>query len=308
MRRTKIVATLGPKSDSPEMIEKLILAGVNVFRLNFSHGTHAEHAERVKHIRDISHRLDCAVGILQDLQGPKIRTGNFPDGIDSVTLVEGQQFVITTDEQVLGDAQRVCTVYDALPTDVRPGDRILLSDGLLELKVLSTTHQEVITTVVTGGELRARQGINLPGVKVSAPSLTDKDKEDLLFGLSLEVDFVAISFVRKPQDILDVKSIIAAADKDTPVIAKLEKPEAIDHLEDILDVVDGVMVARGDLGVEMPLEQVPPIQKRIIREANQRAIPVITATQMLESMIENPRPTRAEASDVANAIFDGTDA
>ena len=306
MRRTKIVATLGPASDSSEMIEALIEAGVNVFRLNFSHGSHDEHARRIARIRAASARLDRAIGLLQDLQGPKIRTGTFTE-VDSVKLVEGATFTITN-RPVPGDKTIVSTIYEALPRDVKPGDRILLSDGLLELRVESTTETDVVCTVIQGGELRERQGINLPGVNVSAPSLTEKDIEDLEFGLAQDVDFIALSFVRRAADVKALRERITAAGKDIQIIAKIEKPEAVQNLEEILDVVDGVMVARGDLGVEMPLEQVPLIQKRIIEQANRRSLPVITATQMLESMISNPRPTRAEASDVANAILDGTHA
>jgi pyruvate kinase len=306
MRRTKIVATIGPASGSPEMIARLRAAGMDVARLNFSHGTHEDHARRIALLRAAAQQADCPLTILQDLQGPKIRTGALEDG-KPVQLRAGDRFDITTHE-IVGTAGRVSTTYTALPSDVRPGDRILLSDGLIELHVIDTTSDDVHTEVVFGGELRENQGINLPGVDVSAPALTEKDIADLEFGLAQDVDYVAISFVRRAADVQDVKARIAAAGKTTPVIAKIEKPEALNELAAILDVADGIMVARGDLGVEMPPEQVPVVQKQLIEAANLAGIPVITATQMLDSMIRNPRPTRAEASDVANAIIDGTDA
>lgn len=306
MRRTKIVATIGPSSSTPEIIARLLDAGVDVARLNFSHGTHEEHAERIEMLRAATRAAERPLAILQDLQGPKIRTGQLVDD-KPVQLVPGTRFTITTKE-VIGTAERVSTTYTALPHDVQPGDRILLSDGLIELRVIESTDDEVHTEVVFGGALREQQGINLPGVQVSAPALTPKDVADLEFGLAHDVDYVAISFVRRAADILDIKARIAAAGKATPVIAKIEKPEALNDLAAILEAADAIMVARGDLGVEMPAEHVPVVQKQLIEAANRAAIPVITATQMLDSMIRNPRPTRAEASDVANAIIDGTDA
>ncbi len=306
MRRTKIVATLGPATSTPERIAGLIRAGMNVARLNFSHGTHAEHAARIAMVRRAAAEAGRHVAILQDLQGPKIRTGPLENG-QPVELVAGQRFVITT-EPIVGNANRVSTTYRALPLDVRPHDRILLSDGLIELVVISHTDTEVETEVVHGGRLREHQGINLPGVRVSAPAATEKDFVDLAFGLEQGVDYVALSFVRRASDVREVKEFIRRAGKQTPVIAKIERPEALDVLPEILAEADGIMVARGDLGVEMPPERVPIVQKQIIAAANQAMLPVITATQMLESMIHNPRPTRAEASDVANAILDGTDA
>ncbi len=306
MRRTKIVATLGPATSTPERIAGLIRAGMNVARLNFSHGTHAEHAARIAMVRRAAAEAGRHVAILQDLQGPKIRTGPLVNG-QPVELVAGQRFVITT-EPVIGDAQRVSTTYRALPLDVRPRDRILLSDGLIELVVINHTDTDIETEVVHGGKLREHQGINLPGVRVSAPAATEKDLADLAFGLEQGVDFVALSFVRRASDVREVKEFIRRAGKQTPVIAKIERPEALEVLPEILAEADGIMVARGDLGVEMPPERVPIVQKQIIAAANQAMLPVITATQMLESMIHNPRPTRAEASDVANAILDGTDA
>ncbi|HEY1015239.1 MAG TPA: pyruvate kinase [Herpetosiphonaceae bacterium] len=306
MRRTKIVATLGPASNNEERITELVNAGMNVARLNFSHGTHADHAALVRTIRSISIKLNKPIAILQDLQGPKIRTGRLVDK-KPIPLQSGEQFVITT-EEIVGGPGKVSTTYKHLPHDCKAGDRILLSDGLIELRVRETSDTEVVTEVVTGGNLRENQGINLPGVAVSAPAMTDKDREDLIFGLHEGVDYIAISFVRKASDVEMVKQQIAAAGHKTPVIAKIEKPEAVADIEAIVAVSDGIMVARGDLGVELPAEQVPLIQKRIIAAANREGVPVITATQMLESMIVNPRPTRAEASDVANAILDGTDA
>ena len=306
MRRSKIVVTLGPASASRERIRELIEAGMDVARLNFSHGTHADHAAWIALVRDEAARSGRSVGILQDLQGPKIRTGELR-GDKPVQLKPGQFLTITTDP-IEGDAQRISTSYEQLAHDVRAGDRILISDGLIGLRVQRTTATEVITEVLYGGELRPRQGIDLPGVEISTEAVTEKDLIDLHFGLEQGVDWIALSFVRRAEDLLALKRAIAEAGQDTPVIAKLEKPEALDALPEILQVSDGVMVARGDLGVEMPPERVPMAQKRIIVAANRGAIPVITATQMLQSMIEDPQPTRAEVSDVANAILDGSDA
>ncbi|MGI9059850.1 MAG: pyruvate kinase [Ktedonobacteraceae bacterium] len=315
MRHTKIVCTIGPASNSEERIEQLMRAGMNVARLNFSHGTQNDHAIVIERVRSISARLGCAVAILQDLQGPKIRTGQLKDG-QPVMLVDGTETTITT-RPIIGDADMFATTYQPLPQDVKVGDRILLDDGLLELRVLAHNETDVRCLVVHGGLLKEHKGINLPGVAVSAPALTEKDRDDLKFGVLHKVDYVALSFVRKPEDVVEAKQLIKQyqaelnAGKLTqigiPLIAKLEKPEAVARLDEILDVVDGVMVARGDLGVEMAPEKVPLIQKRIINRCNDLGLPVITATQMLESMITNPRPTRAEASDVANAILDGTD-
>jgi len=306
MRRTKIVATIGPACHSSDIIARLLDAGMDVARLNFSHGTHEEHAQRIAILRATAEDRDRPLAIIQDLQGPKIRTGALIKG-QPVQLIPGQRFDITT-RDVPGTAACVSTTYTALPHDVRPGDRILLSDGLIELRVLATTDDEVRTEVVFGGELREHQGINLPGVNVSAPALTVKDAADLDFGLTQGIDYVAISFVRRAADVQQVKQRIAATGNPIPVIAKIEKPEALDDLAGILEAADAIMVARGDLGVEMPAERVPLVQKQLIEAANALGVPVITATQMLDSMIRNPRPTRAEASDVANAIIDGTDA
>lgn len=306
MRRARIVATLGPASSSPDIIEELIRAGMSVARLNFSHGNHETHLKALKNIREISKKLKVPVAVLQDLQGVKIRTGTLKDR-NPVKLSEGDQFVITT-SKVEGNASIVSTSYSDLPRDVRPDDRILLSDGLIELVVESISETEVICRVVSGGLLRENQGVNIPGAEITAPALTEKDLEDLEFGIQNKVDYIALSFVRRPEDVLQLKEKLAEKKADIPIIAKLEKPSAIESLDSILDVCEGVMVARGDLGVEMSPEKVPIIQKKVIWSANRKNRLVITATQMLESMIHNPRPTRAEASDVANAVFDGTDA
>jgi pyruvate kinase len=305
-RHSKIVCTIGPASRSPRMIRKLLEAGMDVARLNFSHGTHDEHAQTFGHLREAAAHLKKPLAILADLQGPKIRTGILAGG-GSVLLRAGQRFVITT-SKVLGDSTRVSTTFRPLPNEVKAGNRILLSDGLIELFVESVKGQEVVCQVANGGLLGENKGINLPGIKLHVPALTEKDREDLRFALKLDADYIAVSFVRHPDDVLLAKSLIKRAKKDTPVIAKLEKPEAIENLDAILGVSDAVMVARGDLGVEMSPEKVPVVQKNIISRAREFRRPVITATQMLESMTQNPRPTRAEASDVANAIFDGSDA
>jgi len=305
-RHSKIVCTIGPATRSPRMIRKLIAAGMDVARLNFSHGTHQEHAQSIVMLRDAATEYKKPLAILADLQGPKIRTGPLAGG-GTVLLRAGQKFVITV-AKVLGDSTRVNTTFQPLPREVKSGDRILLSDGLIELRVEKTTRSEVICQVVNGGVLGEHKGINLPGVKLHVPAITEKDRVDLRFALSQGADYIAASFVRRAEDVHLAKELVRRVKKDTPVIVKLEKPEAIDNLEQILPVSDGVMVARGDLGVEMNPEQVPVVQKNIIARAREFRRPVITATQMLESMTENPRPTRAEASDVANAIFDGTDA
>jgi pyruvate kinase len=305
-RKAKIVCTIGPASASPKMIEDLLRLGMDVARLNFSHGTHAQHARVAEALRKASGRQQKTVAILADLSGPKIRTGGLEGG-KPVLLRAGQRFTITTAQRA-GGADGVSTTYRRLPREVRKGDRILLADGLIELRVLGVRGAEVRCRVVNGGELGEKKGINLPGVKMKVGSLTPKDRKDLAFALGIGADYIALSFVRSAKDVRAAKAAIARAGKNTPVIAKLEKPEAIENLEGILDVADGVMVARGDLGVEMSPEKVPIVQKRIIARAREHRIPVITATQMLESMTQNPRPTRAEASDVANAILDGSDA
>jgi pyruvate kinase len=305
MRRAKIVCTLGPASREPAFIGHLIDEGMNVARINFSHGDRADHARTLRAVREEADKRDRPVAVLQDLQGPKIRVGRFARG--EVELEPGADFVITT-RDVVGDDKQVSTTYPGLPRDVKPGDTLLLDDGLLQLEVDRTEGPDVMTRVLVGGTLKNSKGINLPGIAISAPALTDKDRADLAFGLDLGVDFVALSFVRSPEDVKEAVGLCTQGHRRVPVIAKLEKPEAVARLEEIIDAADGVMVARGDLGVEMGPEKVPLIQKRAIEEANRRGKLVITATQMLESMIVSQRPTRAEASDVANAVLDGTDA
>lgn len=304
-RKTKIVATVGPVSSSPKMIRKLMKAGVDIFRLNFSHGENSQKLELIHTIRKVSDSLGRQAGILADLQGPKIRTGKMAG--EGMVLAKGQEVVITTDD-VLGRDGLIPTIYRSLPHDVHSGSRILLDDGLLELRVVALEGERVRCLVVSGGLLKNNKGINLPGVNVSAPCLTEKDLIDLDFALEADVDFIALSFVRTAEDIEEIKHIIASKGKDTPVVAKIEKPEALRNFKKILAVTDAVMVARGDLGVEIEPEKVPIYQKKIILACNRAGKPVITATQMLDSMIRNPRPTRAETSDVANAIIDGTDA
>jgi pyruvate kinase len=304
-RKTKIVATLGPSSSTAEQISRLVDAGVDLFRLNFSHGANDDKARVIDIIRSVAERKKKAIGILADLQGPKIRTGRMENG--ALPLRKGDSIAITTDE-VKGRPGLISTIYQALPTDVKPGSRILLDDGLIEFKVHSVSGNTVHCTVVEGGILKDLKGINLPGVNVSSPSLTPKDRIDLAFCLEKRVDYIALSFVRKAEDVTELKKIIHDHGLSIPVVAKIEKPEAIKNFAAILAATDAVMVARGDLGVEINAEKVPLIQKKIISACNAAGKPVITATQMLESMILHPRPTRAETSDVANAIMDGTDA
>jgi pyruvate kinase len=305
-RRAKIVCTIGPASDSEEMIADLMRLGMDVARLNFSHGTHQQHACVIERLRKVARQLNRTICILQDLQGPKMRTGPLRDGMP-VALAPGRRFVITTREAV-GTSELVSTTFHELSREVQPGSRILLSDGKLSLQVLEVKGEDVICEVVDGGILGEHQGINLPGAVLSVPSLTEKDYEDLKFGVDHGVDAMAVSFVRNANDVRAAKAAIASHGADTFVCAKLEKPQAIENLDEILEIADWVMVARGDLGVEIAPEKVPIIQKHVIARAAEYRKPVITATQMLESMMQNPRPTRAEASDVANAIIDGTDA
>ncbi len=305
MRRTKIVGTIGPASQAPVILEKLIAAGLDVARLNFSHGTHEEHARVIADVRAIARKLGRTVAILQDLSGPKIRTGPLAAG--QVMLAEGQTFVLTS-RDVRGDASEVGLTWPDLPHDVRPGDTLLLADGALELRVDAATATDITCRVVAGGPLGAHKGINVPRRSLSAPSLTAKDREDLAFGLAQGVDGVAISFVRRPEDVEEARRLARAAGAEVPLIAKIERQEALDRIDAILDAADGIMVARGDLGVEIPVERVPRVQKQLIAKANRAGKPVITATQMLQSMVASPRPTRAEVTDVANSILDGTDA
>jgi len=305
-RRAKIVCTLGPSCNTEAGIRGLLQSGMDVARLNFSHGSHEEHARSIQILRQIASEAGKTICILQDLQGPKIRTGALK-AHQPVKLKAGGVVTITT-RDVEGTAELISTTFAGLPEEVRPGSRVLLSDGRIELEVRTVHGKDIECAIVTGGTLAEHQGINLPGVALSIPALTEKDRKDLEFGVKHGVDLVALSFVRSAADVRTARGIIAARNSDIPVFAKLEKPQALDQLETILEAADGVMVARGDLGVEMPPEKVPVIQKHVIQRAAEWRKPVIIATQMLESMIDNPRPTRAEASDVANAIFDGTDA
>jgi pyruvate kinase len=305
VRRAKIVATLGPATDGLEL--DLVRAGLDIARLNFSHGTAAEHARRCAAVRDAARSTGRSIAVMQDLQGPKIRVGALVGG-GPVQLQVGQQLVITR-EDVVGTAHRICCTYQHLATDVQAGDRVLLDDGRIRLSVLGVSDGEVTARVEEGGPLGEHKGINLPGVAVSAPAITEKDRADLVFGMQeLGVDYVALSFIRTAEEVRSAQELMKSVGRVAPIVVKLEKGEAIENLDAIIKVADAVMVARGDLGVELAPEQVPMLQKRIIQRANQRGIPVITATQMLESMITEETPTRAEASDVANAVWDGSDA
>ncbi|MEU2153589.1 pyruvate kinase [Streptomyces sp. NPDC019396] len=305
MRRAKIVCTLGPATDSYDQIKALVEAGMDVARFNLSHGTHAEHEERYHRVRKASDESGRSVGVLADLQGPKIRLGRFREG--PVLLERGDEFTITV-EQVDGDRSMCGTTHSGLAVDVITGERILVDDGRVALEVTSVDGPRVRTIVVEGGFVSDHKGLNLPGVAVSVPALSEKDVEDLRWAIRLGADVIALSFVRSGRDIADVHRIMDEEGRRLPVIAKVEKPQAVDNIEEIVAAFDGIMVARGDLGVEMPLEQVPIVQKRAIKLAKRNAKPVIVATQMLDSMVDNSRPTRAEASDVANAVIDGTDA
>ena len=307
VRRTKIVATIGPATSSPEMLKAIIEAGATTLRLNFSHGTHADHQRSIRLIRQTAFELNRPVAILQDLQGPKIRLGKFETG--SVVVAKGDRFTLTN-RPIIGQQDISCVTYDYLADEVPLGSRILLDDGRVEMLVEEINREkgDLLCRVTVGGPLSNSKGVNFPGVYLSVKAMTDKDREDLMFGLDQGVDWVALSFVRNPQDMIEIKELISSTGKQVPVIAKIEKHEAIEQMEAVLALCDGVMVARGDLGVELPAEDVPILQKRLILTANRLGIPIITATQMLDSMVNNPRPTRAEVSDVANAILDGTDA
>jgi pyruvate kinase len=302
--KTKIVATVGPASNSKEMLRALIKEGVDVFRLNFSHGTHEDHLKVIHNVRELNAELGTQICLLQDLQGPKIRVNEMqPD----VVIERGQELIITTRE-LLGNREIVSTSYKTLPNDVKIGDMVLIDDGKIELKVTEIRDIDVVTEVVYGGPLKSRKGINLPFTKVSAPSLTEKDLKDLEFGLANDVDWIALSFVRRADDITSMRKIIDDHKSFARIVAKIEKPEALSNIDDIIAATDGVMVARGDLGVEIWMEEVPMVQKMLVEKCNKAGKPVIVATQMMESMIENPRPTRAETNDVANAVMDGADA
>jgi pyruvate kinase len=304
-KKTKILATIGPASNNYEMIKSLALAGANVFRLNFSHGSHEVHQEVINIIRQVNKEMNCNLGILQDLQGPKIRVGEVEN--NGVEIKPGEKITITNDP-VVGTSSLVSTVYKNLPQDVQTGEHILIDDGNLEVVVNDTDGKNVNCTVIHGGILKSRKGINLPNTKVSAPSLTEKDIEDLHFGLEQDVDWIALSFVRSAEDIFDLRNRIQAAGKHCKIVAKIEKPEALENIDSIIEATDAIMVARGDLGVEVPMEIVPLWQKKMVEKCKIACKPVIIATQMMESMIQNPRPTRAETNDVATAVLDGADA
>ncbi|WP_423148779.1 pyruvate kinase [Rubrolithibacter danxiaensis] len=305
-KRTKIVATMGPASTKKEVLLSMIKAGLDVCRLNFSHGSQEDHQKVIETIREINDTYKTNVGILADLQGPKIRIGKMKEG--GAHLINGSQIEITTQE-LIGDENRIYITYESFPKDVRQGEIILLDDGKIQMMVLDTNNKDTVKCeIVHGGILTSRKGVNLPNTKVSIPSLTEEDIDNLKFVLQFDIEWIGLSFVRNAQDIVDLKRIIAESGKTTRVIAKIEKPEAIENIDEIIAVTDGVMVARGDLGVEMPMEQVPVLQKMIARKCREASKPVIVATQMLESMITTPRPTRAEVNDVANSVLDGADA
>ncbi|MEQ8200654.1 MAG: pyruvate kinase [Syntrophomonadaceae bacterium] len=305
MRKTKIICTIGPASEDKTVMSQLVAKGMNVARLNFSHGEHAEHKSRADTVRRISAQLEIPLAIMLDTKGPEIRTGRLQN--KKVNLQAGQQFVLTT-RQVPGDENEVGVSYNNLPAEVKPGISILLADGLINLEVESTTATDIVCRVVNGGELGEKKGVNVPAIRINLPFLSDKEVADINFGIDEQVDFIAASFVRSAQDVLDIRRILESRDANIDIIAKIESQAGVDNLDEIIKVADGVMVARGDLGVEIPAEEVPLVQKRIIQKCNKVGKVVIIATQMLDSMINNPRPTRAEVSDVANAIFDGADA
>lgn len=304
-KKTKIIATVGPSCNTKEKLWELVLAGANIFRLNFSHGSHEQHLQVIKYIRELNKEHNANISILQDLQGPKIRTDDVEN--NGVELKEGEKIIITK-ETCLGTKDKISTSYKALTSDVKVGDTILIDDGKIELKVLNAKNGEVSAEIIYGGVLKSRKGINLPNTEVSEPSLTEKDRKDLLFGIENDLDWIALSFVRKAEDLTDLKNIIKQHGKDIKIVAKIEKPQAIESIDAIIAETDAIMVARGDLGVEILMEEVPMLQKMIVKKCNEVGKPVIIATQMMESMITNPRPTRAETNDVANAIIDGADA
>src|SRR4030043_666006 len=303
-RKTKIVCTIGPASESPEILEALIQAGMNVARLNFSHGTHREHLEKIKTIRQISERFDQPVAILQDLGGPKIRIGMVKEG--GVELKRGKEFYLTS-LALIGDEAKATVNYSALPGEVKPGDRILLADGTIELKVLESDGKNIRCQVIVGGILTSHKGMNFPTRTPLASTFTEKDHQDLLLGIQQGVDLVSLSYIQKADDIERVKRILEKESADIPIIAKIERKEALENIDEIISASDGVMVARGDLGLETPIEKIPNVQKKLIRKANDSGKPVITATQMLRSMVDHTQHTRAEVTEVVNAIYDGTD-
>ncbi|GAB1155834.1 MULTISPECIES: pyruvate kinase [Paenibacillus] len=306
MRKTKIVCTIGPSSESLENTKKLIMAGMNVARLNFSHGDFDEHGGRIKAIRQACEELNKTVAILLDTKGPEIRTGKLE--VEPIELVQDEYITLTT-EEILGTKERLSITYADLPNDVEPGSTILIDDGLIGLTVVEVQGTEIKCRIVNGGTIKSKKGVNVPGVAISLPGITEKDANDIVFGIEQGIDFIAASFVRKASDVLEIRELLEKHNAGhIQIISKIENQQGVDNLDEILEVSDGLMVARGDLGVEIPAEEVPLVQKRMIEKCNVAGKPVITATQMLDSMQRNPRPTRAEASDVANAIFDGTDA
>ncbi|ANS73744.1 pyruvate kinase [Paenibacillus yonginensis] len=306
MRKTKIVCTIGPSSESLENTKKLIMAGMNVARLNFSHGDFEEHGNRIKNIRQANQELGKSVAILLDTKGPEIRTGKL--AVEPIDLVQ-DEFVTLTTEEILGDQNRISVTYKDLPNDVEVGSTILIDDGLIGLTVVDIQGTEIKCRIVNGGTIKSKKGVNVPGVAISLPGITEKDANDIVFGIEQNIDFIAASFVRKASDVLEIRALLEKHNAShIQIISKIENQQGVDNLDEILEVSDGLMVARGDLGVEIPAEDVPLVQKMMIEKCNRVGKPVITATQMLDSMQRNPRPTRAEASDVANAIFDGTDA
>ena len=306
MRKTKIVCTLGPATNDQEIIKEVVEAGMDVARMNFSHGDHAEHKQRIEMVKEAEKETDKNVGLMLDTKGPEIRTGEMKG--DKIQLETDSELVVTK-EDVEGTTEMISVSYKDLAQDMEVGNRILIDDGLIELEVTEIDGDDLVTRVVNGGELGSRKGVNLPGVKVSLPALTEKDISDIRFGVKQGIHFIAASFVRKANDVIEIRKILEeSGNEDIFIIAKIENQEGVENLDSILEVADGIMVARGDLGVEIPAEKVPMVQKMMIKKCNEASKPVITATQMLDSMIRNPRPTRAEASDVANAIFDGTDA
>lgn len=304
-KKTKIVCTIGPATESEEMLSKLIMSGMNVMRLNFSHGDYEEHQKRVDNLKKVTEKTGKRVAVMQDLGGPKIRIGEFEDG--SITLKPGQEFTLTT-ENIMGNSSRVFVNYPLLPKEIKVGGTIMLHDGTKKLEVIDIKGKEVVCKVIVGGDIKSRRGVNLPGANLSISSITDKDRKDLEFGIKNNVDYIALSFVRRSDDIVELRKILDKAGSKAKIIAKIETPEALENIDSILELADSLMVARGDLAIEIPAEDVPLVQKMLISKAHAYGKPIIVATQMLESMIKNPVPTRAEVSDVANAVMDGTDA